>query len=126
MRNITYEQFKGWCEHWNYTIEEGFTAMCFVANILGQNAANHLEYSKTVETDSGISEAFKDIVKSWEADAIELSSSYNKLENGIYRMLEEDSKAACGKDKNLAACAELHLGTGTFWKPGVVLLGEGS
>ena len=48
MNNITYEQFEGWCKHWNYTTDEGFRAMCFVANIIGQNYGNCLEDAKKV------------------------------------------------------------------------------
>lgn len=45
MANITYEQFEYWCKHWNMTIEEGYRAMCFTANIIGANLSNRYNYA---------------------------------------------------------------------------------
>ena len=88
MVNITHEQFEHWCKYWGYTTEEGFMAMCFVANIVGQNLGNHVDYTTKVENDPYRSEAFKNLVKSIKKDAIMLSTLYNNLESAIYNMLE--------------------------------------
>lgn len=88
MGAITYEQFENWCKHWGYTIEEGFKAMCFTANIVGQYYGNCNDYTKEV-TNSHHSEAFKRLVSTIRQDAILLSMLYNKLESEVFNMLEK-------------------------------------
>ena len=89
MGDMTYEQFKSWCEHWNYTVDDGFKAMCFVANVLGQNFSNHADAVAKAENDPYHSDAFLSMVKSFRDDAFTLSNLYNKLESNIYVMLEK-------------------------------------
>lgn len=88
MGNITYEQFVEWCKYWNYTIDEGFRAMCFTVNIVGQYFGNCFDHEKEV-LHNGCSEAFKKIVKKEKDDAMLLLSLYNDLERTIYNMLEK-------------------------------------
>jgi hypothetical protein len=89
MGSITYEQFVAWCKHWNYTIEEGFRAMCFSANIVGQYFGNCNDYAKEI-TNSNHSDAFKCIASTIREDAILLSTLYNKLESEVFTMLEKN------------------------------------
>lgn len=89
MGSITYEQFVAWCKHWNYTIEEGFRAMCFSANIVGQYFGNCNDYAKEI-TNSNHSDAFKRIASTIREDAILLSTLYNKLESEVFTMLEKN------------------------------------
>lgn len=93
---ITYDEFVDWCKYWNYTIDEGFRAMCFTANIVGQHFGNCFDYEKKVLHD-GCSDAFKKIVKKEKDDAILLLSLYNNLERMVYNMLEEHDKKEEGK-----------------------------
>ena len=75
-------------------------------------------------------------VQRWQTRAIEQSQRVEELERSlkeanniveqqrdwIERLLQytelskEDIKAACEKDKSLAACAEMILGASSFWK----------
>ena len=89
MSGITYEQFMNWCKHWNYTTEEGFRAMCFVANIVNQNFSNYSDYCAVVENNEQRSEAFKKLVTGQKDSALILSTLYNQLENNVYLMLEQ-------------------------------------
>lgn len=85
---VSYDEFVAWCKYWDYTIEEGFRAMCFSANIVGQHFGNCFDYEKKVLHD-GCSDALKKIVKKEKDDAILLLSLYNNLERTVYNMLEE-------------------------------------
>jgi len=89
MGAITYEQFIAWCKHWNYTVEEGFKAMCFSANIVGQYFGNCNDYATEV-TNSNHSDAFKRLVSTFREDAVLLSTLYNKLESEVFTMLEKN------------------------------------
>ena len=94
MGTITYEQFVAWCKHWNYTIEEGFKAMCFSANIVGQYFGNCNDYAKEA-INNHHSDVFKGIVTKNLKDATLLSDLYNRLESEVFNMLEkhhEESK----------------------------------
>lgn len=88
MGNITYEQFVDWCNHWNYTIEEGFRAMCFTANIVGQYFGNCNDYAQEV-TNNHHSDPFKHIVATNLENAILLLTLYNSLESEVFNMLEK-------------------------------------
>lgn len=88
MGNITYEQFVAWCKHWNYTVEEGFKAMCFSANIVGQYFGNCHEYAEKI-SNSNHSDSFKHIVAKNKEEAILLSNFYNRLESEVFNMLEK-------------------------------------
>ena len=89
MNDLTYEQFEEWCKYWGFTINEGFKAMCFTANIIGQNLNNTLEAQTKAENDPYMSDAFKKLVKQQHTEAINLSTFYNKLDSHIYSMLEK-------------------------------------
>ena len=91
MGTITYEQFEAWCKHWNYTIEEGFRAMCFTANIVGQYFGNCNDYAKET-ANSSHSDAFIKIVATNKENAILLSTLYNRLESEVFMMLEKHDK----------------------------------
>lgn len=93
MGNITYEQFVAWCKHWNYTVEEGFRAMCFSANIVGQYFGNCNDYAKEV-SNKHHSDAFKRIVEENKENAILLSTLYNRLESEVFNMLEKHDEEA--------------------------------
>lgn len=92
MCDITYEQFEFWCKHWNMTTEEGFKAMCFTANIIGQNFGNCVDYAHKVSDDDSHSDAFKKVAKKFKDDAIILSTLYGRLDNMVYDMLEKHDK----------------------------------
>jgi hypothetical protein len=94
MNNITYEQFEGWCKHWNYTTDEGFRAMCFVANIIGQNYGNCLDDAKKVADSNNHSDAFKKIVETRKDNAVTLLDYYGRLESSIFDMLEKHDENA--------------------------------
>lgn len=96
MSIVSYDEFVAWCKYWDYTIEEGFKAMCFTANIVDQYFGNCFDYEKKVLHD-GCSDAFKKIVKKEKDDAILLLSLYNNLERTVYNMLEEHDKKEEGK-----------------------------
>lgn len=90
--NMTYEQFEHWCKKCNYTIEEGFRAMCFVGNIIGQNFGNHIDYANQISNNNNHSDAFKSIVEKSKEDATLLLTLYGKMDNMIFEMLEKHDK----------------------------------
>lgn len=92
MKNITYEQFECWCKHWNMTTDEGHRAMCFTANIIGQNFVNHFDYANKISNDDNHSDAFKNIVEKLKDDAMLLSILYGKLDSAVFEMLEKHEK----------------------------------
>lgn len=94
MPNITYEQFVAWCKYWNYTIDEGFRAVCFASNITGQNFANHYDYAKKVSNDGNHSDEFKAITETFKKDALRLSVLYNDLTTKVFNMLEKHDEEA--------------------------------
>lgn len=94
MRNITYEQFESWCKYWNMTTDEGHRAMCFTANIIGQNVANRFDYANKISNDDNHSDAFKNLVKKFKDDAMILSSLYGNLDSAVFEMLEKHDKEA--------------------------------
>lgn len=63
MRSITYEQFADWCKRWNYTINEGYKAMCFTSNIIGQYYGNCVDYEKEISHKDYPSTEFKKFVE---------------------------------------------------------------
>lgn len=89
MGNITYEQFVNWCKHWNYTIDEGYKAMCFVANIIGQHCGNCVDYAN-----GNHSNTFKSIVETKKENAIQLLLLYGRLDSSVFEMLEKHDKEA--------------------------------
>ena len=88
---VTYDEFVAWCKHWGYTIEEGYKAMCFTANIIGQYFGNYIDYENKNINDYS-SEAFKEFFKKEKHNAILLSSLYGELERMVFDMLEEHEK----------------------------------
>lgn len=98
MGNITYEQFVLWCKHWDMTIDEGFRAMCFTANIIGQNFANCIEYTNKVSNDTNHSDAFKSLVEKLKNDALILSTLYSSLNTSVFKMLEENDTKSESKE----------------------------
>ena len=99
MGNMTYEQFAAWCEHWGYTVDEGFKAMCFVHNIIGQHVDNKAEYQRRCEH-RGSSEDFLSMVKNSTEKAQSAYFYYGDLNNEVFSMLEEHDKevpTACDK-----------------------------
>lgn len=91
MGQITYEQFLDWCKYWGYTIEEGFTAMCFAGNIIGQYYGNCVDYARETNH-SNHSDAFKSLAEKNKEEAMWLTLFYSRLENAIYNMLEKHNK----------------------------------
>lgn len=89
MGNMTYEQFVYWCEYWHYTIEEGYRAMCFTANIIGQHFGNRVDYANKISNDDNSSDAFKTLVETLKDDAMLLSILYGKLDSMVFEMLEK-------------------------------------
>lgn len=92
MRNITYEQFEYWCKKWDMTIEEGYRAMCFAANIVDQKFANLFDYAYKISKDNNHSDGFKKIVEKSKEDAAILQVFFASLEREIFNMLEEHDK----------------------------------
>ena len=88
MTNITHEQFEYWCQYWGYTTEEGYKAMCFVANIIGQQYGNCIDKEKEIHNNPYSSEAFKGIVDVLMGEARILFTLYGKLDNAVFTMLE--------------------------------------
>lgn len=84
---ISYNEFVSWCKHWNYTTEEGYKAMCFTANIIGQYYGNCIDEEKKSHSD-----AFKKFIKKEKDDAMLLLSLYGKLDGLVFDMLEEHEK----------------------------------
>ena len=89
MCNMTYEQFEFWCKHWNMTIEEGYKAMCFTSNIIGQNLSNHYDYANQIANDDNHTYAFKKLVGTIKDDAILLSNFYGNLKSMVFDMLKK-------------------------------------
>lgn len=90
MVNITYEQFEYWCKKWNYTIDEGYRAMCFVTNIIQQNLGNYTDYANKVCNDNNNhSNLFKNHVRKRQEDVIRLSILYGELNNNVFDMLKK-------------------------------------
>ena len=94
MSNITYEQFAKWCEHWGYTVDDGYKAMCFVSNIIGQNSHNKTVYMNNCE-ERGSSESFLSVAKGFRDNAISLSSYYSGLNHEVFLMLKEHDNEKC-------------------------------
>lgn len=94
MNNITYEQFAYWCEKWNYTIEEGYRAMCFTANIIGQNFGNCIDYAKEVSNDNTHTNEFKTLVETIKNNAGLLINLYGRLDDMVFDMLKKHDKEA--------------------------------
>lgn len=92
MGTITYEQFVEWCNRWGYSIEEGFKAMCFTANIVDQKCRNCIDYA--IEEHS---EAFKQFAEKERDDAVLLLKIYSQLEIQVFNMLEMHEKEVQGK-----------------------------
>lgn len=94
MQNVTYEQFMAWCKHWGYTEEEGYKAMCFTSNIIGQYFGNCANYVKHVNNDEShsYSKAFKEHVEKKKNDANHLYLLYETLNTAVFDMLEEHEK----------------------------------
>lgn len=91
MGQITYEQFLDWCKYWGYTIEEGFTAMCFAGNIIEQYCGNCVDYARETNH-SNHSDAFKRLAEENKKDSMYLALFYNRLNSAIHNMLEEHDK----------------------------------
>lgn len=84
---VSHDEFVAWCKHWNYTTEEGYRAMCFTANIIGQYYGNCIDEEKKSHSD-----AFKKFIKKEKDDAMLLLSLYGKLDRLVFEMLEEHEK----------------------------------
>ena len=89
MENITYEQFVSLCKYWSYTVEDGYKAMCFVVNILGQHYGNYVDYAKEISHDDKHSDVFKRLVEKSRDDAMLLYTLYCQLNNAVFNMLEK-------------------------------------
>lgn len=92
MQNISYEQFEAWCKHWNYTIEEGFRAMCFTSNVIGQYYGNYVDYAKGITNNDNYSDAFKSLIETKKEDMVRLVIIYEELNKTIFEMLERHEK----------------------------------
>jgi hypothetical protein len=98
MSDLTYDQFEYWCKYWGFTINEGYKAMCFVANIVGQNLNNAHEKQVKADNDPYKSNASKKLTKQWHIEAIDLSMLYGKLDSHIYSMLEKHESIIDSED----------------------------
>ena len=99
MGNMTYEQFEYWCKCWNLTIEEGYAAICFTANLIGQNLDNRKTYTDDVYNGNH-TDAFKDLVKKFKDDAITLLVLFNNFEINIFSMLNKHDKEQTKESSN--------------------------
>lgn len=88
MERFTYEQFEKRCEDWDMTVEEGYRAMCFTANILGENIDNCLKYNQKVENNPYNSDAVKKIAKTKLENSQKLIELYLRLDEEIFDVLE--------------------------------------
>lgn len=88
MEKFTYEQFEKWCEHWDMTVEEGYRAMCFTANIIGQNFDNCLKYHQRIENNPYNSEAVKKMTKTNFENAQKLVQLFLRLDEEVFDVLE--------------------------------------
>lgn len=89
MRSITYEQFADLCKRWNYTIDEGYGAICFVSDIISQYCINCTNYEKEISNKDYSSTAFNNFVKTKKENVLNLVNLYGKLDNIILGMLED-------------------------------------
>lgn len=99
MGNMTYEQFEHWCKYWNLTIEEGYKAICFTANLIGQNLDNWKTYADDVYNENH-TDAFKDLIKKIKDDAIILLVLFNKFESNMFSMLDKHDKEQAKESNN--------------------------
>ena len=88
MENFTYEQFARQCERWNMTVEEGYKAMCFTANILGENIDNCLRCHRRVMNNPYNSEVVKKLTETKLENAQKLMELYMKLDEEVFDVLE--------------------------------------
>lgn len=89
MGKFTYEQFVKWCEHWDMTVEEGYRAMCFTANIIGQNFDNSLECLERIENNPyGASENVKKRIKTRFENSQKLVQLFLRLDEEVFDVLE--------------------------------------
>lgn len=88
MENFTYEQFARQCERWNMTVEEGYKAMCFTANILGENIDNCLRYHQRVVNNPYNSEVIKKMTETKLENAQKLMGLYMSLDEEVFDVLE--------------------------------------
>jgi hypothetical protein len=88
MEKFTYEQFERQCNRWNMTVEEGYRAMCFTANILGENIDNCLRYNQRVENNPNNSSAVKNMAFAKLEKAQKLMELYLRLDEEVFDVLE--------------------------------------
>lgn len=88
MGKFTYEQFEKECKRWDITVEEGYKAMCFTANILGEHFDNCLKYNQRIDRDPYNSSAVKNIAFAKLENAQKLMELYRLLDAEIYDVLE--------------------------------------
>lgn len=101
MEGVTYEQFVDVCNHWGYSTEEGYKAMCFILNILGHNFYNHVDYVEEVSH----TDAFNYFVETEKGKALILLDLYEKLNSRIFNMLEKE-ECQMKNDKSTEAVCE--------------------
>lgn len=100
MTNITYEQFKSWCEYWKISINDGYKALCFASSIIKQNTTNYFNYADKVCNDESHSDDFKSLVETWKERSLNLSLSYSELNSSIFNMLQEYDEESNQNDKS--------------------------
>jgi hypothetical protein len=93
MENFTYEQFARQCGRWNMTVEEGYKAMCFTANILGENIDNCLRYHQQVMNNPYNSEVIKKMTETKLENAQKLMGLYMRLDEEVFDVLEAYANA---------------------------------
>lgn len=98
MNHITYEQFATCCKHYNYTTHEGYKAMCFAANIIGEYYSTCIDHVKKVSRDSYHSDALKSLVDMNLSDARILLTLYNNLDCKVFDMLEKHKNDNSNKE----------------------------
>ena len=93
MGKFTYEQFARQCERWNMTIEEGYRAMCFTSNILGENIDNCMKLRHLVVNDPYNSETIKAMAETQLNNAQNLLGLYMELDKEVFDVLESYADA---------------------------------
>lgn len=93
MGKFTYEQFARQCERWNMTIEEGYRAMCFTFNIIGEHVDNCMKLHNMVVNTPYNSEVIKAMAENQLSNAQNLLGLYLELDQEVFDVLESYADA---------------------------------
>ena len=85
---ITYDEFEKVCKNWDFTVDMGFEAMCFIGTLLSKNYENNEEYFERVSADKRNSGAVIHIAECRANNALVMLQNYNDLTLSVFDKIE--------------------------------------